>query len=294
MSKRVLITGHKGFVGRHFARHFRNEGWTVNGLDIVDGDDCRRYFSHDPGSAGRKWDLVVHCAANVGGRARIDGDPLAVAENLAIDSDMFRWAARTRQPRVVYFSSSAAYPVQYQDGESVMPLEEDDQKVDHVLGAPDQTYGWAKLAGERLAVAARAEGVKVHVLRPFSGYGADQSLDYPFPSFIARAKKKADPFDIWGDGTAVRDWIHVNDIVGGTMAVVDADYEGAVNLCTGIPTSFNELAALVTKHAGYNTRLLHHTDRPTGVQYRVGDPSLLKQFYRRTISLEQGIKEALG
>lgn len=105
MSKRVLITGHKGFVGRHFAKYFRNEGWTVDGLDIVDGDDCRRYFSHDPGSAGRKWDLVVHCAANVGGRARIDGDPLAVAKNLAIDSDMFRWAARTRQPRVVYFST---------------------------------------------------------------------------------------------------------------------------------------------------------------------------------------------
>lgn len=294
MSKRVLITGHKGFIGRHFERHLRSEGWVVNGLDIVEGQDCRRYFAHDPGSAGRKWDLIVHCAANVGGRARIDGDPLAVAENLAIDSDMFRWAARTRQPRVVYFSSSAAYPVQYQDGESLMPLEEDDQRTEHVLGAPDQTYGWAKLAGERLAVAARAEGVKVHVLRPFSGYGADQSLDYPFPSFIRRAKQKADPFDIWGDGTAVRDWIHVDDVVKGTMAVVEAGFEEPVNLCTGIPTSFNELAALVTKHAGYNTRLLHHTDRPTGVQYRVGDPKLFQQFYRRTISLEQGIKEALG
>lgn len=47
-----------------------------------------------------------------------------VAENFAIDSDMFRWAARTGQRKVIYFSSSAAYPVQYQDGESDLPLEE--------------------------------------------------------------------------------------------------------------------------------------------------------------------------
>lgn len=291
--KRALITGHKGFVGRHFSKFLRARGWTVSGVDIAMGHDCRHYFTHDIG-AGRTWDLVIHCAANVGGRARIDGDPLAVAENLAIDSDMFRWAARTEQPRVVYFSSSAAYPVQYQDGESDLNLEENDQRVDHVLGAPDQTYGWAKLAGERLAVAAREAGVKVHVLRPFSGYGEDQDLDYPFPSFIRRAKAHADPFEVWGDGTALRDWIHVDDVVAGTMAVVEADYEGPVNLCTGRGVSFNELAEMVTHEAGYNTRLLHHHDRPTGVQRRVGDPKLLHKFYRPTISLEQGIRRCFS
>jgi nucleoside-diphosphate-sugar epimerase len=63
------------------------------------------------------WDLVVHCAANVGGRATIDGNPLWVAENLELDAAMFRWAVAMRLPRVVYYSSSAAYPVDYSEQE---------------------------------------------------------------------------------------------------------------------------------------------------------------------------------
>lgn len=285
--KHALVTGHKGFIGRHFAAELERRGWHVAGCDITDGDDCRDLFAN----AGFRYDLVIHCAANVGGRARIDGDPLAVAENFAIDSDMFRWAARTGQRKVIYFSSSAAYPVAYQDGESNLPLEEDDQKVSHVLGSPDQTYGWAKLAGEKMAEAARQHGVETFIFRPFSGYGEDQSLDYPFPSFIARAKRRDDPFEVWGDGTACRDWIHVDDIVAGVMAVVEAGYsEGPVNLCTGVATSFNKLAERVTYEAGYSTLLLHFTDRPVGVQYRVGDPTLLHKFYRPRITLENGIR----
>ena len=62
------------------------------------------------------------------------------------------------------------------------------------IKSPDYTYGWAKLSGEYLAMFAKQYGKKVHVFRPFSGYGETQDLDYPFPSFIKRIKEKHESF----------------------------------------------------------------------------------------------------
>ena len=285
----ALITGSRGFIGRHFVAELERRGWYVSGCDTADGDDCRDLFA----STGYRWDLVIHCAANVGGRARIDGDPLAIAENLAIDSDMFRWAVRTKQPRVVYFSSSAAYPVSLQDGSCLHDLHEDDISFRNI-GAPDQTYGWSKLTGELLAQQAAAEGVAVHVLRPFSGYGTDQSLDYPFPSFVDRALRRTKLFQVWGDGKQTRDFIHVDDIVRLVMVAVENDVDGTFNLCTGRRTSFNDLASMVCTAVGHELRLDHLQYKPVGVRARVGDPNMMRACLGEPrVSLEEGIYRAV-
>jgi len=295
---RALVTGGAGFVGRHFVRRLKADGWQVDAFDVETPDqrtvwrqDARDFFARDV----RRYDLVVHCAALVGGRAKIDGDPLAVAVNLAIDSDMFRWALRTEPGRVVYFSSSAVYPVYLQNASRRRVLSERDcdPGAERLVGVPDQTYGWAKLTGERLACLAVAEGLKVHTFRPFSGYGEDQSLDYPFPSFAERARRRADPFEIWGDGEQVRDWIHVEDLVGAVMASIEHDVQDPVNLCTGRAISFNDLAARFCRQAGYKPELKHLPAAPTGVQYRVGDPTAMLTFYEPKVSLEEGIRRAL-
>jgi len=288
---RALITGHRGFIGSHFRRMLIDDGWTVTGRDIADGPahDCRHYFA----TSGKRYDLVVHCAAIVGGRAKIDGAPMAVAENLSIDAAMFQWALRTRPGHVLYWSSSAAYPIGLQDGYDQTRLAEDAIDLDDIA-QPDQTYGLAKLVGEAQARLVHDQGVAVTVPRTFSGYGADQSLDYPFPSFIDRAARRAEPFDIWGDGTQTRDWVHVDDVVRGAMAAVTHGIGGPVNLCTGRATSFDDLARLVCDAAGYQPKLRHHPDAPTGVRYRVGDPTLMQTFYRPTVTLEDGIDRALA
>ena len=155
------------------------------------------------------------------------------------------------------------------------------------------TYGWAKLTGEMLASHARAQGLTVHIFRPFSGYGSDQALDYPFPSFIARGLRKADPFEIWGTGNQCRDFIHINDVVAGAEAGCAAGIE-ASNLCSGIPTSFNDLAQIVAKVAGYEPAFQNLPAEPSGVDYRVGDPTLMNTFYTPQISLAEGIQRAFA
>lgn len=292
---RVLVTGNAGFVGRHLSAAFEQRGDYVYGVDLRFGMDALDFFrepwAHD-------FDLAVHCAAHIGGRAGIDGSPLAVATNLALDAWFFRWLELSGTPRAVYFSSSAAYPVDLQD-DVARPVALAETHIPGMrlknLGRPDATYGWAKLTGEQLAEHARKAGYKVLVVRPFSGYGADQPLEYPFPSFIRRAVLLEDPFEIWGDGQQVRDFVHISDVVGAVLALLDAGEQGPVNIGTGVPTSFNELAEMVIRWRGegYAPAIKHLTAAPTGVAYRVADTAKLNEFYRPSIDLEAGVAEAL-
>ena len=289
---KILITGDAGFVGREFHRQFYSNGHDVTGIDIKRGADCRDFFK----ASDEKFDLVVHLAAIVGGRTKIDGEPLAVATDLSIDAEMFNWATRTKPGRVVYYSSSAAYPIDLQSEAAPLDtiLREDQITLDDKIGRPDQTYGWAKLTGEMLAEHLRAEGVPVHVLRPFSGYGEDQDLDYPFPSFIQRAVRKETPFTIWGDGTQDRDFIHISDVVAVTLAVVDNDVQVPVNLCTGRRVNFNELARMACNEMNYRPAFNHILDAPKGVQHRVGSPRRMLEFYTPKITLEEGVHRAVN
>lgn len=284
---RVLITGDQGFVGRHFREALADE--LVFGVDIVNGLDARDFFRAD----SRRYDLVIHLAAVVGGRAKIEGAPLDLAVDLSLDAEMFSWALRTRPAKVVYFSSSAAYPTYLQSKTARTTLPE--TAIDlQAIATPDHLYGWAKLTGEILAMHARAAGLDVLVVRPFSGYGEDQALDYPFPSFIQRAVERRDPFEIWGDGTQTRDFIHIEDVVAATLSAVDHGIDGPVNLGTGRSTSFNDLARLVCEQEGYRPRLQHLEAAPTGVWHRVADPARMLDFYTPKVSLEQGVHRALA
>lgn len=284
---KILITGDAGFVGRAFHRALDNKGHDITGIDIANGIDCRDFFKKDD----TRYDVVIHLAAIVGGRATIEGNPLAVATDLAIDSDMFQWAIRTKPKHVVYFSSSAAYPTYLQRLAYKQTLRENDINLDHIR-TPDLSYGWAKLTGETLARYARNEGLNVTVLRPFSGYGSDQALDYPFPSLIERAKRKADPFDVWGTGEQTRDFIHIDDIVAATFEAVRNKVK-TLNLCTGRAISFIQLAEMTMLQAGYLAPIRKHPGKPSGVEYRVGNPTKMLEIYTPKISLEEGIARAL-
>jgi len=288
----ALVSGHRGFVGSHLTRALVADGWEVTGCDN-DGApadllcDCREFFAETT----TRFDLVVHCAAVVGGRMTISGDPMAVAVDLELDAAMFRWAVRTRQPRVVYFSSCAAYPTALQVEPNV--CREEDLTLTPTIGTPDLTYGWAKITGEMLAGYAQAEGVRVHIFRPFSGYGDDQDPCYPFPAFVNRAAHRQNPFTVWGDGTAVRDFVHIDDIVATVLTVIEGEDVGPLNIGTGRATSFNELQRLVCAAAGYDPAVQHALDRPVGPSWRQADVTLLNRIRPAEVTLEEGIRRAL-
>lgn len=276
-----------GFVGKYFMRKYAEH--EIIGVDLKEGNDCRDFFKQYP---HQYFDLVIHLAAIVGGRRTIEGNPLAIADDLSIDSELMQWCLKSRPGRLVYFSSSAAYPIKLQQLKDRYRLRESDINLAD-CSTPDMTYGWAKLTGEFCLQYLESAGIKVNVFRPFSGYGTDQDLDYPFPSYIQRGKLKLDPFEIWGDGTQVRDFIHMQDVVDAVDQAIKQDIQGPVNLGSGIATSFNELQQMVCEQIGYRPDVNHILTAPIGVMYRCCDPAKMLSFYTPKISLEQGIARAL-
>jgi nucleoside-diphosphate-sugar epimerase len=214
---------------------------------------------------------------------------------MQLDAAMFNWAIRTRQYHVLYLSSSAAYPISVQNLDRFVRLAEDEIDPDYPE-QPDGNYGWTKLTGERMARATRACDVPVTVVRPFSGYGEDQSPNWPFGAFIQRVRNGESPVKIWGNSFQTRDWIHISDIVKGALAIVEAETDEPVNLCTGQATTMGDLVDMMMSMAGYATserKYLVDKMAPMGVMHRVGDPSRMYEFYEPKVTLEEGVARAL-
>ena len=313
--KKALITGAMGFVGRRFARRLLDTGWRVTGIDnMVAGvhpkewafraksfdhfdafyGDLRDYVKRKPTTG---FDLIIHCAAVVGGRLVIDHDPLRVATDLAIDADLFQWLAKhqVKNQKVIYFSSSAVYPV-WMQGSARLKMREGFVGFDSgKLDMPDESYGWAKLSGELLArYAVKTYGLDVITYRPFSGYGEDQDFAYPFPSIVRRVVKREDPITVWGSGKQTRDFIYIEDVIDAVLSTMYELKPGeALNLGSGVGTAFADLAkwtyAVVHNEArAPNIRV--DTTKPEGVFYRVADTEKLNLMWRPTTSLEEGIE----
>lgn len=302
---RALITGGAGFVGRHLTNRLLQRGDQVTVVDNLSSgvhpaiwpqqpvnkfewmyDNIRNYVKRSP--AG-EFDVVFHLAAVVGGRLTIEGDPLLVATDLAIDSDVFNWIAESaKRPKLIYFSSSAVYPVELQTEKVHCALSE---SLVHFNGTrismPDMTYGWAKLTGEYLArFAVENYGMDVVVYRPFSGYGEDQSFDYPFPSIIGRVMNGHDTVTVWGSGQQARDFIYVEDVIDCVFATMNKLPPGSVlNIGSGVATDFLGLAWM----AGAKN-VVSDPSKPEGVFWRVADTTKMKEYYQPVVSLEEGIE----
>lgn len=252
------------------------------------------YLQDEYGFEFERFTDVYHFAAIVGGRLKIEGDPMAVALDLSIDAEFFYWICQHKPKRVLYPSSSAAYPINLQSPSGAIALSEGDIDFNKNLGVPDMTYGWSKLTGEFLAqIAARHYGISVVCIRPFSGYGEDQDLSYPVPAIAARAARKENPFEVWGTGKQGRDFVHIDDVLDLIHILMDQVSDGsAYNIGSGKLTSFLELIGLFTTLAGYTPEIKPLLDKPVGVHSRYCDMSLVEERFgwKPEISLEEGMR----
>jgi nucleoside-diphosphate-sugar epimerase len=312
---RALVTGGAGFVGRHLCEALLKRGWEVvcvdpivprtGGLDprvwpfILPLDfgsftyvnqDCRQYFKEYP---GEKFDYAFHLAAMVGGRLMIDHEPLAVAEDLAIDAMYWRWAETAKPTKTVTFSSSAAYPISLQRAEGYRLLKENDIDFNDNLGMPDMSYGWAKLTSEYVGRLAYTKyGLESVAYRPFSGYGEDQDMTYPFPSITKRiVDLTTDEIVVWGSGRQMRDFVHIEDCIRCVLGTMDKISDGsAINISSGEFTSFRALAELILSRVGKQARVVTQSDKPEGVFARGGDrETQIRLGFAPIVELGQGV-----
>ena len=252
-----------------------------------------RWFQSEYNLEVTSFDDVFHFAAIVGGRAMIDGDPMKVALDLAIDAEFFHWASKAKPARILYPSSSAAYPISKQTEEGAIQLQESDINFAN-MGEPDMTYGWTKLTGEFLAkIAAKHYDLKITCIRPFSGYGEDQDYTYPIPAIAKRAIFKEDPFEVWGTGHQGRDFIHIDDVIDCTLRAMDVIHDGsAINIGRGELTSFRQIIDIFTSFSDYSPEIKCLLDKPVGVHSRYCSMDYVRERldWEPKISLREGLK----
>jgi len=293
---KILITGASGFLGSWFLNKFIVEGGhDVYAMDIlqhptglpVTVEDLEPFLADFHESV----DLAFHFAAPVGGRMKIELDPMYNADAFRLDSLFFRWAVKHAK-LAIYPSSSAIYPTSLQGSNGMLLNEGFIDARNPNWGAPDELYGFSKLAGEVMAAkAAEHYGLSTLCIRPFSGYGPHQSFDYPVPSILQRALRREDPLFVWGHGQQTRDFVYVTDIVAATMARIGAGVNGyeTMNISSGWGTSFIDIARMAAEIVGYSPEIEAMIDKPVGVQNRRGDNQRMLRYYEPVVSLLDGL-----
>jgi len=291
----VLVTGGASFIGSHLVDALVDRGARIRVVDNLSSGRLENIQSHIEAGAVEfiQGDLlddkvtrgavdgiqtVFHLAADHGGRGYVDLHQVACATNLALDARLFIECLSSSVEKVVYASSGCVYPNYLQnDPDEIVYLSED--KVGPPYEA-DNMYGWAKLMAEMTLLAYyRERGLRSASCRYFTVYGERGKEDHAVIAMTARAFIKQDPFVVWGDGTQVRNWTYVGDIVRGTILAAEKIDDGtAVNLGTMERVRVLDAVSEIMRYTGHHADIELHPEMPTGPLNRVADNSLAKDL----------------
>ena len=310
--KLVLVTGGASFIGSTLTDHLLARGAKVRIVDdLTSGhrDNIKRHvasgkieFIHadlrEPGvtrSAMQGVDTVFHLAADHGGRGYVDLHQAGPASNFLLDGLVFAEALRAKVQKVVFASSGCVYPNFLQsDVKKELYLTED--LTDGPKDA-DNTYGWAKLMGElTLRAYAKEHGMGAASCRYFTVYGPRGVENHAVIAMIARAFLGQNPFEVWGDGTQIRNWTYIEDIVEGTILAGEKINDGtAINLGTMERIKVIEAAKMVCEFTGHKAEIKLLPNMPTGPLNRVADNSLAKKLlgWEPKVLFKDGLKRTI-
>ena len=300
---KALVTGAAGFIGSHLTERLLSEGHAVTAVDslsptydtgsrrevlerirsdstlqVIEGDLLEMELTE----LLEEVDVVFHLAARPGVRASWEDFDEFTRSNVQATKRLLAAIARVQhRPKLVYASSSSVY-----GDTSHYPTPE------HTPLNPISPYGVTKAAAEHLVQAyvsqSRIDGV---VLRYFTVYGPRQRPDMAFHRWI-RAALTEDEIHLYGDGSAVRDFTYVDDVVEATMQAVHLEPGAVANVAGGSPASLSEVLDLIELLTGEDIRVRKDGRQRGDPQRTGGDTSFLtnKTNWVPVTSLQEGIK----
>jgi nucleoside-diphosphate-sugar epimerase len=246
--------------------------------------------------------IVIHLAADVGGVGYLRSCPgRAFHDNFAMGINVIRATIRGGASRLVLAGTPCSYA-----GDAELPLTEASLH-EGVPSGDTGTYGYAKLASS-LAAATLSEGLGTDTVTviPSNLYGPGDTFDETRGHVVAALIRKAvlavelgqESFEVWGDGSATRDFVYVKDVAEGIAAVAAAPepFAGATfNLGSGLETSIREIATIVAEAAGAGVRPRFLTNKPVGYTRRVMsvDHAAERLGYVAATGLSEGIHKTI-
>jgi GDP-D-mannose 3',5'-epimerase len=302
--KRALVCGAGGFIGGHLVQKLKDEGYWVRGVDIKEhefrtlaADEFCLLDLREPENAEAAlalpdgpFDEVYQLAADMGGMGFIHSAECEIMRNSALVNINMTHAAANAGVKRYFFSSSVCVYRDMQPGEPEM------DESGAYPAMPDNEYGWEKLYAERMAMAyGRRFGMAVRIARfqnTYGPYGTWTGGREKAPAAICRKVAEAEDggtIEVWGDGSAIRSYTYVSDLVDGIYRLTHSDLEGACNIGCPQYVSVNELVETVAKVAG-KTIHIKHVDGPVGVQSRNFSNARMESIgWKAKVFLEEGI-----
>jgi UDP-glucose 4-epimerase len=286
---RVLVTGAAGFLGRHIARRFRDDGWDVTGFDLTPfhEPDLESVVGDltDAGSVlevAKDFTHIAHVGAI--GDVYLAGDnPRLAAEVNVVGTANVISAAREVSARVVYASTWEVY------GQPISePMDET-----HPTG-PDHPYSITKLAGESLVLAAtHLNDLSAIALRLGTAYGSGLRPNSVFRIFIDKARA-GQAITIQGDGSQGRQFTHARDIARAFELAARSEASGvAVNIVAPDIISIKELAEMVA--ARFGTEIQFGSARPGDVPSALVSHRRAEEVlgWRAEVAFENGLSDLI-
>tara|TARA_R110000868_G_scaffold73521_4_gene213200 strand:- start:13103 stop:14008 length:906 start_codon:yes stop_codon:yes gene_type:complete len=287
--RKILITGHRGLLGSACVRYFSDKAEVLTTeIDLLDEQRVRGFFMlHRP-------EQVIHCAAKVGGvKANRDFPVDFMRINLRLQSNVIDAAADFDVEKLVFIGTSCLFP-----RDAIVPVCEESLMTGR-MDPSVEAYSLAKLAGWRLCKAYHEQhGKQFFTVCPSNIYGPNDNYSksaHVIPALIHRMSKAmpVGTLKVWGDGTAVREFIHADDAASAIAAVLERQISASVlNVGTGIGTTIAELVATLRIVSCFEGEIDWDTSQPTGIPRKTFDVSKLKSLgWEPQIGLAEGLSQ---
>lgn len=308
----IYVAGHRGMVGSAIVRALVRAGHPENRilcrthaeLDLTEQATVRAFMDSE------RPQQVYLAAARVGGIHANNTQPAEfIYQNLMMEANLIHAAYRAGVKRLLFLGSSCIYPRL-----APQPMRED-TLLTGLLEATNEPYAIAKIAGIKLCESYNrqygAEGVDYRSVMPTNLYGPGDNYhpenSHVIPGLIHRFHRaRAENWpqvEIWGTGTPLREFLHVDDMASASLHVMNlpkAVYESLtrpmqshINVGYGSDIAIGELGHLVARIVGYTGRIVFDTSKPDGTPRKLMDSQRLNDMgWRPSIDLEHGLTQA--
>lgn len=307
LNQTVFVAGHRGMVGSAIIRRLQTLGYTSiltarrDELNLLDQQAVQAFFKE------QKIDQVYLAAAKVGGIQANNSYPADfIYENLMIQANIIQAAHQCDVQKLLFLGSSCIYPKFAEQ-----PMREE-ALLTGGLEPTNEPYAIAKIAGIKLCESYnRQHGRDYRSVMPTNLYGPHDNYhpqnSHVIPALLRRFHEAVQRGDeelvIWGTGTPMREFLHVDDMAAASIHVMeldDATYQANtqpmlshINVGTGVDCTIGQLAKTIAKVTGFSGTLSFDISKPDGAPRKLMNVSRLKALgWQATISLEDGLNDA--
>jgi GDP-L-fucose synthase len=296
--KRVWVCGHNGMVGAAITRRLKKENpseiITVNRqeLDLTNQSQVNLWVKNN------KPDCAFIAAAKVGGIVANSTYPAQfLYENLMIAANTLHAAHLYNIEKVIFLGSSCIYPKL-----AAQPIIED-SLLTGPLEPSNQWYAIAKIAGLKLCESYRLQyGSDFISAMPTNLYGPGDNYhlqnSHVIPALLRKAhmakESNAESFEIWGTGSARREFMHVDDCADALIYIMqNISQEQHINIGQGVDITIDDLSKLIIKTVGYRGFVTKNISRPDGTPRKIMDNTKLSSLgWKPQINLKKGLKDS--